>query len=262
VIGAHDHGGGHDHGHAHDVPARLDPVVGILSVFVAIGMIATTPRAAYGAFAGYATVAATVLALSPVPWRLLLRRLVAIAVTALLAAGPLALFDPPLGQTQATFQLLGVTLSHHGLLTLFRIWAVGSFAVAAVTWLGSVAPAHEVLSGLRRLRCPSMVVAMAGFVQRFGGVIAEEAGRMRRAMRARGHDATWAFRAVPLGGLAGTLFLRSLSRAERVHAAMLLRGYVGGGRGVVAGDYRINTRQAGLALVAIGVILAVRLVAG
>lgn len=261
MIGAHHHGDGHDHGHVHDVPSRADPVAGILSVLALIIVAASTPRTAFAAFAGYGVVAVLALLLSPVSWRTLARRLFAIALTALLAAGPLALFDPPAGQIQSTDTILGIELSHHGLLTLFRVWAVGSLAVAAVTWLGSVSPPHEILSGLRRMRCPSMLVALAGFVQRFGGVISGEAGRMRRAMLARGHGTAWAWRAAPLGGLAGTLFLRSLGRAERVHGAMLLRGYAGGGQGVVAGEYRTSPKHWGLALLAFGVILGIRLVA-
>lgn len=262
MIGAHDHADGHDHGHAHSIPSRVDPVVAIVATISFIIIIATTPRMAFEAFAAYGVVGVVVVLLSPMPWRMLMRRLLGVSLAALVAAGPLAFFDPPQGQTSATLDVMGLSLSTYGLATLFRVWAVGVLAVSGVTWLGAVTPPHEMLSGLRRLRCPSLVVALVGFVQRFGGLIGEEAARMLRAMRTRGHSVTWAWRAAPLGGVAGTLFLRSLGRAERVHGAMRLRGFDGDTGKITEATYRIDARQASLAVAVIAVILAIRLVAG
>ena len=58
-------------------------------------------------------------------------------------------------------------------------------------------------------------------------VILGELGRMRRAMLARGHDPRWFWQIGPLATGAGALFIRSYERGERVHQAMLSRGFDG-----------------------------------
>jgi cobalt/nickel transport system permease protein len=50
---------------------------------------------------------------------------------------------------------------------------------------------------------------------------------MRTAMTARGYDPRWLSQARPIASSAGTLFVRSYERGERVYDAMLSRGYTG-----------------------------------
>ncbi|MGI8576078.1 MAG: energy-coupling factor transporter transmembrane component T family protein, partial [Egibacteraceae bacterium] len=54
-----------------------------------------------------------------------------------------------------------------------------------------------------------------------------ELRRTRIAMTARGYDPRWLWQAKPVAASAGALFVRSYERGERVHAAMLSRGYTG-----------------------------------
>jgi cobalt/nickel transport system permease protein len=46
-------------------------------------------------------------------------------------------------------------------------------------------------------------------------------------MIARGYDPRWLSQARPIASSAGALFVRSYERGERVHAAMLARGFTG-----------------------------------
>jgi cobalt/nickel transport system permease protein len=46
-------------------------------------------------------------------------------------------------------------------------------------------------------------------------------------MVARAHDPRWLWQAKPIASAAGALFVRSYERGERVHAAMLARGFNG-----------------------------------
>jgi cobalt/nickel transport system permease protein len=62
---------------------------------------------------------------------------------------------------------------------------------------------------------------------RYGDVIASEMRRMRVARESRGYQARWLWEARALASSAGTLFIRSYERGERVHLAMLSRGYGG-----------------------------------
>lgn len=62
---------------------------------------------------------------------------------------------------------------------------------------------------------------------RYLDVVAAEVRRTRVAMAARGHNPRTVFDAKPLAVASGALFIRSYERGERVHQAMLARGYDG-----------------------------------
>jgi cobalt/nickel transport system permease protein len=77
------------------------------------------------------------------------------------------------------------------------------------------------------LKVPAPLTAIAMFMVRYLELVAGELGRMRVAMTARGYDPRWLWQAKPIAASAGAMFIRSYERGERVHAAMLSRGYTG-----------------------------------
>jgi cobalt/nickel transport system permease protein len=87
-------------------------------------------------------------------------------------------------------------------------------------------PIFEVGKAMRRLYVPSKIVHLFLFTYRYIHVIYMEYQRIMRAVRIRGFRPrtnlhtyrTYAY-------LFGLLFLRSYERAQRVHAAMLCRGF-------------------------------------
>jgi cobalt/nickel transport system permease protein len=85
----------------------------------------------------------------------------------------------------------------------------------------------ELLAGLERLRLPRALTTIAGFMVRYADVIADEVRRMRIARISRGHDPRWIWQARAVASSAGTLFIRSYERGERVYLAMVSRGYTG-----------------------------------
>ncbi len=62
---------------------------------------------------------------------------------------------------------------------------------------------------------------------RYGDVITDEMRRMRVARESRGCTARGPRHWGVLGKSAGALFIRSYERGERVHLAMVSRGYAG-----------------------------------
>jgi cobalt/nickel transport system permease protein len=90
------------------------------------------------------------------------------------------------------------------------------------------------LQAMRSLGLPQILVSIIGFTYRYIFVIADEALRLMRARAARsgtvsrsarGGSLLW--RAQVTGGMAGSLFLRSIERSERIYDAMVARGYDG-----------------------------------
>ncbi len=72
-----------------------------------------------------------------------------------------------------------------------------------------------------------MLVATLQFMERYRHVLIDELDRMATARRARTFDRRGALAWSLLTGLIGMLFLRTFERAERVHGAMVARGWDG-----------------------------------
>jgi cobalt/nickel transport system permease protein len=110
---------------------------------------------------------------------------------------------------------------------VLTILAKNSLGFLMLLTLGATTPWLEVLGGMRRLGLPAILVATLQFMERYFQVLRDEHHRMTLARHAR----TFGGRRGPpwglLTGLIGTLFLRSFERSERVHAAMLARGWDG-----------------------------------
>jgi cobalt/nickel transport system permease protein len=90
---------------------------------------------------------------------------------------------------------------------------------------------HLTLKALQRLRVPAAAVQILAFSYRYVFVLFDELGRMLSAARARGHGRTRGLRMLRnVGSMVGMLMVRSLDRTERVHRAMVARGYRGRAR--------------------------------
>jgi cobalt/nickel transport system permease protein len=123
--------------------------------------------------------------------------------------------------------VLGVGLSEEGLWTAWGILAKATLAVLATGLLAWTTPAPAILRGAERLGLPRRLVAIAGFALRYLQVVLDEFRRMQLARVARGDDPRWLWQARAATRTVGALGVRTLARGERVHTAMLARGYDG-----------------------------------
>ncbi len=86
----------------------------------------------------------------------------------------------------------------------------------------------ELLRGLRKLGCPQILVMNLSFLYRYLFVLTEEAMRMKQARDCRRVGrAPFREEIKLLSSMLGALLMRSFERAERMHSAMLSRGYAG-----------------------------------
>lgn len=188
-------------------------------VFV-VGVVAT-PREAIWAFGIHAFLLLAVVVFAELPVGFVLRRM-----TIELPFIAFAIFLPFLGGGPQT-EVFGLGLSVEGLWGAWNILAKATLGVGASVTLIATTEIPHLLHGLDRLRVPRLFTAIAGFMVRYIDVIAGEVQRTRTAMVARGHDPRWLWQAAPLATAAGALFVRSYERGERVHQAMVARGYDG-----------------------------------
>jgi cobalt/nickel transport system permease protein len=209
---------------------RLDPRVKILT---ALWFILTTVTLPEGAWISQAILFSTMILLS---WRAQLGPVYTvkrafIALPFVLAALPLPFLTP--GPVLWVIPGLGWTLTITGLVRFLTILVRTWVAVQAGILLSATTGVADLLWGLQSLRVPKLIVSIIGFMVRYMFVLADEVLRMLRARTSRSPrlpgvkrpGIIWQGRFA--GMMVGSLFLRSLERSERVHAAMLSRGYDG-----------------------------------
>ncbi|MFE6038446.1 cobalt ECF transporter T component CbiQ [Streptomyces sp. NPDC056452] len=217
-------GAGHAHKlyrHGHSPVHGLPPHCKLAAVLCFVVVVVSTPREAVWAFALYAVLLGVVAGLARISAGFLLKRL-AIEVP-FVAFALLMPFVVPGEQTE----LLGISVSVPGLWGAWNVLAKGTLGVAASVILASTTELRSLLLGLQRLRLPPMLVQIASFMIRYGDVITDELRRMSIARRSRGFEASGIRHWGVLAKTAGALFIRSYERGERVHLAMVSRGYTG-----------------------------------
>ncbi len=137
-----------------------------------------------------------------------------------------ALLMPFFG-TGREFEFLGFTLYETGVLAGLSIVAKGTLGILTAIVLSSTTSARELLRGLETIKIPTLIIQIASFMLRYLNVVNDEMERMRIARASRGFEATGVRHWKVLGHSAGALFIRSYERGERVHLAMVSRGYLG-----------------------------------
>ncbi|MET9865439.1 cobalt ECF transporter T component CbiQ, partial [Streptomyces sp. NPDC006386] len=217
-------GAGHAHKlyrHGHSPVHRLPPHTKLAAVFAFVVVVVSTPREAMWAFGLYAVLLGVVAAVARVPAGFLLRRL--------LIEVPFVAFAVlmPFVAEGERVEILGLSLSVNGLWGAWNVLAKGTLGVAASVLLAATTELRELLLGLQRLKLPPLLVQIASFMIRYGDVITDEMRRMRIARESRGFEAKGVRHWGVLAKSAGALFIRSYERGERVHLAMVSRGYAG-----------------------------------
>ena len=209
----------HFHGHSviHRAPAHAKLVVLVAFMLTVVA----TPADWYAVFAAYALILLTVVAASRVPPAYLGKRMVIevpFVVFALLV---------PFVATGPRIDVLWISLSEPGLVAAAGLLMKGTLGVLASLTLAATTEPGDVLRGLQRLRMPDPLVQIMGFMIRYLDVVTGEMARMLTAMRSRGCNPRSPRHWPTLARSLGALFIRSYERGERVHLAMLSRGYTG-----------------------------------
>lgn len=124
-----------------------------------------------------------------------------------------------------TISLLGLDISQ-GWVTFLSILIKCVLTVSAGVLLIATTGMEKLGAALRMLRIPRVFVLQLLLTYRYISVLGDELARMLRAysLRAPGQKG---IKREAWGPFAGNLLLRSLDRAQRVYAAMCLRGFSG-----------------------------------
>lgn len=217
-------GAGHAHTlyhHGHSAVHRAVPEVKLAAAFLFVLAVAVTPRQAIGAFAVDALTLVVLVRLAELPARFVLTRLLVIVPF----LGMALLLPFVAGGDRITVGPLG--LSREGLWGSWNVLAKAGLGAGVSIVLAGTTEQTRLLAGLERLRVPRTITLIAAFMLRYLTLLGSQVARTRTAMQARGYAPRWLWESRPVASAAGALFVRSYERGERIHAAMLSRGFTG-----------------------------------
>ncbi len=98
---------------------------------------------------------------------------------------------------------------------------------SASALFASVTQPADLAIALGRIGVPKVIVSVISFMFRYLDLMVAEVGRIRVALVSRGYSPSWLAQARPIASSSGAMLVRSFERGERVHSAMLSRGFTG-----------------------------------
>ncbi len=208
----------HFHGHSpvHHMPAQCK----LLALVLFVLAVVATPRNAYWAYAVDAVALGVCVAVSRVPFTYLAKRMVIE-----LPFVVFAVLLPFIALGERTV-VLGVEVSADGLEAGLSLLAKATLGVVGGLLLAATTEPRDLLAGLEG-KLPRQLIQIMAMMVRYLDVTSDQMRRMRIARESRGFVARDPRHWPVLAQGAGALFVRSYERGERVHLAMVSRGYVG-----------------------------------
>lgn len=202
----------------------LAPRTRVLCAALLVMAIAFTPNAHWWTWAVYSVVLLCLMLVSRITWVVLLKRVAvefAFIVTVLLGT----LFHSG-GEVVWQWGLLRVT--SEGLIVLGSVTFKAVLCLLVLNLLTLTTPIPALLQSLVQLRVPPLLVAILASMYRYIGILIDELKAMRQAAASRNLAvASRRRQRAVIGNMFGALFIRTYERGERVHQAMLSRGYTG-----------------------------------
>ena len=213
--------GPHLHIEGDSVVHRLPAHVKLVALLSFILLVVALPREAHLARVGMLVTALVVVAMTRVPWRHVLTRLV--------VETPFVVFALvlPFVATGPTREVGPFTVSRDGVAASVVLLLTATTSCLMAIAFATTTSSRDLVRALQHLHVPDRLVQILAFMVRYLGVVGSQSQRMKVARESRG------FAPRSLGGWpviassAGALFIRSYERGERVHLAMMSRGYDG-----------------------------------
>ncbi|ADW19360.1 cobalt ABC transporter, inner membrane subunit CbiQ [Desulfobulbus propionicus DSM 2032] len=199
---------------------RLDPRIKVLIAALFVLCVVSFDKYTVAALAPFALCLSLIMALGRVPASLILTRLVLVSPFAVL----LGLCNPLLDQHPQLY--LGSFAVSGGWLSFCSILLRFSLTIGALLVLIATTGFNAVCMALERLGMPTVFAVQLLLLYRYLFVLIEEGRRMHRARALRSFQGR-GMGMRTYGHLLGGLLLRTLDRAQRIHQAMLCRGFDG-----------------------------------
>ncbi len=201
----------------------LAPRTRILCTLLMVFAIVLTPNAHWWTWAIYGLAIVSLLLLSQVTLRVLLKRLaVEFTFIGVVFLGTLFRRGGVVLWSWGPLQITTVGLTILGSVTLKAL-----LSLLVLNLLTLTTSVSALLHALIQLRTPPLLVATIASMYRYIGVLIGEFNAMRRAARSRNLMSSNFLQRLVVGNTIGALFIRTYERGEIVYQAMLARGYQG-----------------------------------
>ncbi|MBI5906044.1 MAG: cobalt ECF transporter T component CbiQ [Deltaproteobacteria bacterium] len=199
---------------------RLDPRAKVVATLLFVVVVVSFPKYEVLSLLPFFLFPVLIGALGDIPAGFILKKVAAVSPFAVFVGILNPLFDP-LKIAIAP----GVSVSA-GWISFASILVKFSLTISAALLLIATTSFPGICRALRRLGVPELFVSQLLFLYRYLFVLMEEAIRVVRARDMRSFGARGTGPRVFVR-IAGTLFLRTVERAERIYGAMLARGFRG-----------------------------------
>ena len=199
---------------------RLDPRAKLITTLAFIVTVVSFDKYALSQLVSFFIFPIVQISVGSLPTGYLLRKILLVSPFAVL----IGIFNP-LMDREILFQIGSINFSG-GWLSFFSILTRFLLTVTAALMLITTTGFIAVCTALARLGIPRPFVVQLMFLYRYLFVLTDEAARMVRAISLRSFNSSgMGFKTfVPM---MGHLLLRTIDRAQRIHLAMLCRGFDG-----------------------------------
>lgn len=199
---------------------RLDPRAKVLTTVAFLAVAVSYGKYEVHALTPLVIFPVALLALGRVPLRMLCRYLLLACPFALLVGIFNPIFDREIVMRCGGADISGGWISFVSILFRFVLTVSAAFILIATTGFNTICTALE------RLGAPRLLVTQFLLLYRYLFLLTHEAGRMKRAHSLRATTGS----GIPIrvwSSLTGHLLLRAHDRGQRIHSAMLCRGFDG-----------------------------------
>ena len=215
---------------------RLDARVKLIIEFAFVISLVAMPNGSWWAFGTLGALAISASLISKVGLTLILKRSLFVLPFSIVAVPSIFTQPGSAVWSASIWDTWTITATSEGLEFAGSVAVKSWISTISAALLISVTRFSDIARALIWMRMPGLLVEIVASTYRYSHLITVEAKRMMIGRSARSaalagqrYKSTGNIRwkANHTGHMVGSLFLRTLARSERIHMAMLARGYVG-----------------------------------
>jgi len=199
---------------------RLDPRTKLIAVLAFIVTVVSFPKYEITGLLPFSLFPVMLFSLGDIPVRFIVKKVLLISAFAFFVG----IFNPLLDHRP--LQVIGGITISGGWVSFFSIMLKFFLTATSALLLIATTSFPGICHALQKLGMPEIFVSQLIFLYRYIFVLAEEAMKTVRARDMRSFGNRGQGMKVFIS-LLGTLFLRTVERAERIYQAMLSRGFTG-----------------------------------
>ena len=199
---------------------RLDPRAKLLATLAFIFTVVSFPKYEVAGLLPFALFPVLLFTLGDIPVKFILKKVLLVSAFAFF----IGVFNPLLDR-QPLYSFFGIAVSG-GWVSFLSIMLKFFLTVTAALLLIATTSFPGICLALQKFGIPDIFISQLLFLYRYIFVLAEEVMKVVRARDMRSFGKSGRGMTV-FTAIVGTLFLKTIERAERVYQAMLSRGFSG-----------------------------------